>query len=78
MASREQERDRPGYGRQDHPFEFDGADDDALPRKRWHRVVAAVIALAFSLVIVSMGFVRHAQGVHGHLAPFFGAPPIAR
>ena len=56
----------------------DAVDDDAPRRKRWHRVVAAIIALAFSLVIVSMGFVRHAHGVHGHLAPFFGAPPYAR
>jgi hypothetical protein len=57
---------------------YDGSGNETLRRRRWHRVVAAIVALAFSLVIVSMGFVRHAHGVRGHLAPFFGAPASVR
>lgn len=58
---------------------LDGDDEERMPRrKRWRRVVAAIVALAFSLVLVLLGFARHAHGVHGHLAPFYGPPLEAR
>jgi hypothetical protein len=38
------------------------ADEDvAVRRPAWRRIVAATVALAFALILILMGFVRHAH-----------------